>query len=141
MEQHIAASVSQRRFALLLILLFGAVALVLTALGLYGVLAYSVSQRTQEIGVRVALGATREDILRLVLTQASKMTAIGVACGIAVALGVARILSSQLFEIGPTDPLTFGVVLLLLLAVAAAASYVPVQRALRINPLTALRHE
>jgi predicted permease len=141
MEQVISRSTSARRFNLFLLASFAALALVLAAIGIYGVLAYSVTLRTHEIGVRMALGARAGDVLRLVLGQGLRVTAIGVVFGIAGALGLTRFLQGLLFEVRPTDPPTFAAVLLLLGGVALAASYFPARRAIRIEPMVALRHQ
>jgi putative ABC transport system permease protein len=115
--------------------------LLLATIGIYGVISYSTSQRIQEIGVRMALGAQRRDVLRLVLGEGIWIAAIGVAVGFAAALALTRFLSSQLFGVSATDPLTFTGVALLLAAVALLACYVPARRAMRVDPLVALRYE
>ena len=121
--------------------LFGAIALVLASIGVYGVLSYSVSQRTQEIGVRVALGAARADVLRLIVGQGVKLAAAGIALGVAGAFGVTPAARSVLYNVTPTDPLSFGAVTLFLLLVALAASYIPARRAMAVDPLIAMRNE
>ena len=121
--------------------LFGAIALVLASIGVYGVLSYSVSQRTQEIGVRVALGAARADVLRLIVGQGVKLAAIGIVVGVAAAFGVTPAARSVLYNVTPTDPLSFGAVTLFLLLVALAASYIPARRAMAVDPLIAMRNE
>jgi putative ABC transport system permease protein len=120
---------------------FAALALLLAAVGIFGVISYAVAQRTQEIGVRRALGAGTAGVMRLVLTQSLGLAAIGVAIGLAGALAVSRILRSMLFGVTPTDTLTFASVAAGLLAVAFLASYLPARRAARIDPLRALRYE
>jgi predicted permease len=132
---------ADRRFLLLLVGLFAAVALILAAVGLYGVVAFYVALRTQEIGVRIALGAQRSDVLRLVLGQGSRMAALGVVVGIGASLAISRLMSSLLFGISATDPLTFAGVALLVSLIALAASYIPARRALRVDPVKALRYE
>lgn len=132
---------ADRRFLLLLLGTFASVALVLAAVGIYGVVAFSVSRRTQEIGVRMALGAQRGTILRMVLGEGARMAAIGVVIGIAASLALTRVLSSLLFGIEATDPLTFAGVAVLLVVVALAASHIPAMRAMRLDPNTALRYE
>ena len=117
------------------------VALVLSALGAYGVIAYSTAQRLQEIGIRMALGAQSSDIIRMVVRQGLTMAAIGLAIGVPAALAAARLLGSVLYEVKPNDPLTFAGLVLLFTAVAAAASYLPARRATRISPMVALRFE
>jgi len=141
MNQIIDRSTAGRRFSLSLIGSFAAAALVLTAIGIYAVLAYSMARRTHEIGVRVALGARRSDVLRLVLGQGVGLTLIGFALGLAGALSLTRLFQSLLYEVSPTDPLTFASVLLLLFSVSLAASYLPARRALRVDPMVALRYE
>ena len=121
--------------------LFGVLGLVLASVGIYGVIAYNVSQRTHEIGVRVALGARRGDILRLVLGSVIRLAGGGIALGVAVAVAGTRLISTILYGVSPTDPITFGSVSLLLLAVAAVACYVPARRATRVDPIVALRYE
>jgi predicted permease len=121
--------------------LFGVLALVLASVGLYGVMAYAVSQRTREIGIRATLGAQRGDILRLTMKQGVVLTAIGVAIGLGIALASTRVLSALLYDVGATDPLTFVAVPLLLLMVALLACYVPARRATKVDPVVALRCE
>ena len=124
-----------------LLMIFSAVALVLAAVGLYGIIAYTVARRTHEIGLRMALGAGRSDVLALVMRRAVALTATGIAIGLAAAFAVTRMLGSLLFEIDPHDPLTFGGIAVLLALIALAASYVPAYRATRVDPVVALRYE
>ena len=124
-----------------LLVVFSAVALVLAAVGLYGIIAYTVARRIREIGIRMALGAGRAEVLGLVMRRAVALTTIGIAIGLIVALAVTRMLSSLLFEIDPHDPLTFGGIAGLLAAIALLASYVPAFRATRVDPVVALRYE
>ena len=141
MDQVFAAAISQERFQALLLGLFAALALVLACVGLYGVISYSVAQRTHEIGVRMALGARPQDVLRLVLRQGMGLTIVGLVVGIAVGLLVTRVLTDLLFGVTARDPLTFVGVPALLLLVAFFACYIPARRATRIDPLVALRYE
>jgi putative ABC transport system permease protein len=120
---------------------FGAAALLLASIGVYGVLAYSVSQRTQEIGVRVALGAGRNDVMRLVVGQGVKLAALGIAVGVAGALGVTPIIKGLLYNVTASDPLSFSLVAMFLTIVAVVASYVPARRAMAVDPIIALRNE
>jgi putative ABC transport system permease protein len=141
MDQVISRSTESRRFNLSLLSSFAALALILAAIGIYAVLAYSVTKRTHEIGVRMALGARGGDVLRLVLGQGLRVTAIGIVFGVAGALGLTRFLRSLLYEVQSTDPPTFVAVLLLLVVVSVAASYLPARRAARVDPMVALRYE
>ena len=141
MEERLADSIAPARFNTLLVSLFAAVALLLAAVGVYGVMSFAVARRTHEIGIRMALGADRRDVLRLVVGEAMILTAIGVGVGVAGALGLTRFLSGLLYGVRPTDPVTFSAVATLLAAVALLASYIPARRAIRVEPVTALRCE
>ena len=141
MNQVIGKSTLEHRFETTLLMAFAVLSLALAAVGLFGVLSYLVAQRTQEIGIRVALGAQRSDVLRLVVRQGMIPAAIGMGIGIVAALGVTRLLSSLLYGVEPTDPLTFASVLLILAGVAALATYLPARRATKVDPMVALRYE
>lgn len=141
MDELLAESVGEPRFRTLLLTLFAAVGLLLAAVGIYGVMAYSVSQRTREIGLRMAMGAGRGSVLRQVLGEGLRLTIAGLAIGLAGALALTRSLSSLLFGISPTDPATFAVVAVVLTGVALAGSYVPARRAALVDPMEALRYE
>ena len=141
MEEVISESIWHQHVAASMLGIFGAIALLLAAVGIYGVISYSVSRRTHEVGIRSALGATGSDILRMVLGEGLVLTVIGIAAGIVVALGLTRLLSGLLYGIRPRDPLTFVALTLLLVAVALLAVYIPARRATKVNPMVALRHE
>lgn len=141
MQEVIANSVQRRKFSMLLLTIFAAVAMMLAAIGLYGVMSYSVAQRTKEIGIRMALGARRPDVLALVVKQGMALVAIGIATGFLLALGMTRLISGMLFGITATDPLTFVGVAALLGSVAFLASYLPARRASKVEPMVALRYE
>jgi putative ABC transport system permease protein len=141
MNHVIAESLAQQRFSMILLGAFAAVALLLASLGIYGVISYLVGQRTHELGVRLALGAQRRDVLRLVLTHGMKMALGGVALGLVVALGLTRLISKMLYGVSATDPVTFVVITLLLMTVALAACFIPAWRATQVDPLVALRSE
>jgi putative ABC transport system permease protein len=134
-------SPARRNFNLLLLGLFAAIALLLAAVGIYGVMSYSVEQRTQEIGIRSALGAGAGDTVRLVLRQALRMALAEAAAGIAASFWLTRLLTAQLFGVKPSDPLTFATVPLVLIGIALASAYIPARRASRVDPLVALRHD
>jgi putative ABC transport system permease protein len=141
MDEVVSNSLAARRSSMILLGLFSALALVLACVGIYGVMSHIVGQRTHEIGVRMALGAQRADVLRLVVGQGFQLTLIGVGLGVAGALGLTRVLSSLLFGVKPVDPLTFATVSLVLTAVALFASYIPARRATSVDPMMALRHD
>jgi len=141
MEQILSGSISQRRFHLLLIGAFSVLALILAAVGIYGVITYSVAQRTHEIGIRMALGASRTDMVKLVVRHGMAIVAIGMVIGLGGAFTVTRLISSLLFEVAPTDPATFALTSFLLTTVALLACYIPARRAAKVAPMVALRYE
>jgi putative ABC transport system permease protein len=141
MQQRLSASLARRRFSMVLLGVFALIALTLAAVGISGVISYSVARRTHEIGIRMALGAEKNDVLRMVIGQGLKLALIGAAIGILGALVLTRFLSSLLYGVKPTDPLTFVAVSLILLAVALAACYIPARRASKVDPMVALRYE
>jgi putative ABC transport system permease protein len=141
MEQRLAEYVEPRRFQTLLFGLFAALALVIATVGIYGVISYAVTQRTNEIGIRMALGAQAGDVLRMVLWRGISLTLIGVGLGLGAALALTRVLKNLLFEVSVTDPEIFALITLLLVGVALIASYIPARRATKVDPLQALRHE
>jgi putative ABC transport system permease protein len=141
MAEHMQASLFVQRLGATMLAAFGLMALALSAIGIYGVMSYSVSQRTREIGVRVALGAARRDVLALVVGRAMRLVSVGLVIGLAAALGAGQLLRSQLIGVGPRDPLTLTAIALLLSAVAFGASWLPARRAARTDPMVALRYE
>jgi predicted permease len=141
MNEAIAQSLAERRFAMILLDAFALLALLLAAIGLYGVISYLVGQRIQELGIRIALGAQRKDVLSLVLRDGIRMAAAGVGVGLLAALGLTRLLAKMVYGVSPTDPATFALIAALLIMVALLASVVPAQRATKVDPLTALRCE
>jgi len=141
MEDVVSASVANQRFGVILFTLFAAVALLLAAFGIYGVISYGVAQRTHEIGIRVALGARRSQMLKLVIGEAMKPALFGAVLGIVAAFGLTRLLAGLLYGVKPADPATFALVFVLLMAVSLLACYIPARRAMRVDPIVALRYE
>jgi putative ABC transport system permease protein len=141
MQDIVSDSLAQGRLAMQVVGLFGVLALLLASIGIYGVMAYSVNQRTREIGIRVALGASRGTIMRWVLRQGLVLIAIGVSTGLLAAFALMRLLRSMLFEVATTDVVTYAALALVLAIVALAACYIPARRATKIDPLVALRYE
>jgi putative ABC transport system permease protein len=141
MEDVVAAAVAPRRAPMLLFSVFASVALLLAAVGIYGVISYSITRRTHEIGIRMALGAQTKDVLKMVVGRGMALTLIGISIGLIAAFALTRVMSSLLFNVSATDPLTFAVVAVLLAAVALVASYIPARRATKIDPMVALRYE
>lgn len=141
MEQALARSLAARRFAMLLLTVFAALALILAGVGIYGVISYSVAQRTREVGIRMALGAQTTDVLKLVVRDGLKLVVIGVLVGLGGAVALTRLMATLLFNVTPTDSLTYGSVTVVLIGVALAACYIPARRATKVDPLVALRFE
>jgi predicted permease len=141
MKDIVANSIATQRLAMMLLSVFSALALVLSAIGIYGVISYLAGQRTQEIGVRIALGASNVDVLRMVLGEGMRITLIGVGIGIVAALGLTRLITKMIYGVGATDPITFAGVAILLTVVALLACYIPARRAMRVDPIVALRYE
>jgi len=141
MDQVVSGSLKDWRFHATLLGIFGALALIIAAIGVYGVISYSIAQRMHEIGVRMALGAQRRDVLRLVLSQGASVALAGIVVGVLAALGSTRLMASLLYGVTPTDPVTFAAVALFLLIVALLACYIPARRAMRVDPMIALRYE
>jgi ABC-type antimicrobial peptide transport system permease subunit len=140
-EEVVARSIRNQRFSLILLGVFASLALLLASVGIYGVLSYLVGQRRQEIGVRMALGAERRDVLRLVLGNGLRMTFVGMGIGVVAALILTRLMASMLYGVQPTDPVTFAIVALFLSCVVLVACYIPARRASRLDPTVALRYE
>ena len=141
MEQIVSGSLERRRFVLMLLGIFAALALLLSVVGIYGVIAYSVGQRTHEFGVRMALGAQRHQLLLLVMRQSVWTLAVGLTVGVAGAIAVTRLMESLLFGIGPADPVTLSLMATVLMMVALIASYIPARRAAEVDPMAALRDQ
>jgi predicted permease len=141
MDEVIAGSLAARKLSMILLGVFAALALLLSCVGIYGVISYVVGQRTHEIGVRMALGAQRRDVMRLVLGEGIRMALVGVAAGIAAALGLTHLMANELFGVTPQDPLTFAAVAIVLTLVALLACYIPARRAVRVDPMEALRYQ
>ncbi|HXG65438.1 MAG TPA: ABC transporter permease [Blastocatellia bacterium] len=141
MQDYLAAAVTQRRFNMLLLGLFAALAMTLAAVGIYGVISYSVTQRTREIGIRMAVGAQAGDVFRMVVGQGLALVLTGVTIGLAAAFALTRVMSSLLYEVSATDPVTYTTISLLLTGVAVLASIIPARRAAKVDPMAALRHE
>jgi ABC-type antimicrobial peptide transport system, permease component len=141
MDEILSEEVAQRRIGMTLLAAFAALALALASLGIYGVLSYSVAQRTQEIGVRMALGAGRKDVLRMVVADGMRLAAAGVAIGLGASFALTWLMAGLLFGVSASDPLTLGAVTLLLITVALLACFIPARRATRVDPMVALRCE
>jgi putative ABC transport system permease protein len=141
MDRIVTDAVTQPRFNMVLLAVFGSIALILSAAGIYGVMSYSVTQRTPEIGIRMALGAQASDVLRMVVGQGMILAAIGIAVGLISSFALTRLISSLLYGVSATDPITFVVISLLLAGVALGACFVPALRAAKVDPTEALRYE
>lgn len=141
MDEIVSEAIARQRFSMLLLGLFASLALILAAVGIYGVMSYSVAQRTQEIGIRMALGAQRSDVLKMTIREGLRLVVLGVCIGMGAAFILTRVMSSLLFGVSATDPVTFATIALVLMSVALLASYIPAIRSMRIDPMTALRYQ
>jgi putative ABC transport system permease protein len=141
MDAIVGESFGACRFSMIVFSIFAGIALFLSSIGIYGVVSYVTAQRTHEIGVRVALGAQRHDVVRLMLGEGMKMALVGVAIGVCAALALTHLMVNMLFGVSATDPMTFASVVVILSAIALAACYIPARRALCVDPIVALRHE
>jgi len=141
MDNIISGSLAARRFSMILLGIFAALALIMSCVGIYGVIAYLSSQRTHEIGIRMALGAERREVLRMVLGEGVKLALVGVGIGLVAAFGLTRLMANMLFGVSAHDPLSFAGVASLLILVALAACYIPARRATKVDPIVALRYE
>ena len=141
MDSIVASSIATKRFSMLLLSVFAALALLLSAVGIYGVISYLVGQRVHEIGIRIALGAQERDVLRLVIGEGARMALIGIAAGLVAAVAMTRLMANMLYGVTTHDPLTFFGVTIVLAGVALAACYIPARRAVRVDPIVALRYE
>jgi len=140
-DEIISSSTAGHRFAMILLGSFAVLALLLSSLGIYGVVSYLVEQQTREFGIRIALGAQRSDVMLLVLGDGAKMALVGVGVGVVAAVGLTRFLTSVLYGVSATDPLTFAAVAVILTGMALAACYIPARRAMRVDPMVVLRYE
>jgi ABC-type antimicrobial peptide transport system permease subunit len=141
MQDIVVRSVATQRLAMILLSVFSVLALALSSIGIYGVISYVTGQRTQEIGVRIALGASGKDVLKMILGEGMRITLVGVGVGIAAALGLTRLITKMIYGVGAMDPVTFAGVAILLTGVALLACYIPARRAMRVDPIVALRYE
>lgn len=141
MDGIVADSLGERRFSMVLLGTFAALALAMSCIGIYGVIAFLAGQRTHEIGIRLALGAEQRDVLRMVLAKGAKLALVGVAIGVVAAFGLTRLMANMLFGVSAHDPLSFAGVAGLLILVALAACYIPARRAAKVDPVVALRNE
>lgn len=141
MEEIVSNSIAKQRLTMILLSVFSALALVLSAVGIYGVISYLTGQRTHEIGIRVALGASTSDVLRMILGEGMRITLVGVGIGVAAALALTRLIAKIIYGVSAYDPLTFFGVAILLVGVALLACYLPARRAMRVDPIIALRYE
>jgi putative ABC transport system permease protein len=141
MDEIVSTAVARQRFSTILLGIFATLALVLAAVGIYGVMSYSVAQRTREIGIRLALGAQRNDVLKMTMGQGLKLVSVGVGIGLAAAFVLTRVMASLLFGVSATDPITFVTISLVLMGVALVASYLPALRATKVDPMVALHYQ
>ena len=141
MDEILAAATTRQSFNMLLLSTFAGIALLLAAIGIYGLMSYSVEQQTQELGIRMALGADQPDVLKLILKQGMRPVGFGILTGLAMAFGATRFLASLLYGVKATDPLSFILVALVLTAIALISTYIPAKRAMKLDPLVALRQE